>query len=502
MLQRAICLVLFVLAACAQDARAAQWLYYSEPEFEVYSDASLTAVTRVARSIQIYEYARKSVLSRLQGSTVLRPRVFVLSRPTYLKYLQSRTSVGGFVHAQDFSVDIVVDATAKDWTGASSVVQHELTHYYMRESVRFALPTWFDEGYAEYLSTIGADDTGITIGRAATGRWVALQHLPWMPLRELFAVARDSEVYRGHRGTLAFYAQSWLLIHYLLSAEGKQDKAHIDWLLTHLDRGEPPDRAVALAFGTDFEAFERRVRKYGEQGRLEYRKFALPKLPEVEPQITRIDERRGLTELALLGLRTGRAPDEDLRALIAQLAQDPSNATAAAAQAYLTRAYGGWQSALDLLARCSAIESAQHRDGMLLCGKAWIAPAHAESGALAVESPEAREAASQARRSYDKAWRADPGDFEALAARASILRWHDEDVASVQADLEAAVGRFPRSMELRRSLAEVYRNRAEPGKARALLESMLRDSIELQERRWIIGLLRDVENELAAQQQP
>lgn len=492
MVRFALALVVALLGCT--PALAGDWLQYAEPEFEVYGNAPPRKMLEAVRSMQVYRYARQAVLPQLQGSASQKLRVFVLDGDTFARFARPREGVVGFVQPRDFGADIVIDASASDWSGTESTVQHELTHYYLRQSSQIALPVWYDEGLSEYLSTIDIWRGKLRVGVPASGRWADLQSLPWMPLREVFAVRRSSEAYRNHRGALSFYAQSWLVTHYMIAVGGDDARA-LEKMLAGVDIGQPVDFAIREAFGAGFPAFEVRVRDYGRAKAVQYVYLPAPTLPELRGRITPLDESRGLTELAMLGIRLRRFGDSPLQGLVDRLADDPANLAAQAAQAFLARRKGDWNAATPALRACAA--PAADAETLVLCGNAWMAPAWE-----AVEdSPPRDEPAITASRVatglYERAWRQDPGNFPAMAARVMAYSHHMEGGEALRADLEAAVGRYPRSIVLRAQLAEVQADSGDLEGARRTLEDVMKDSRDPDERLSLIRRLRQIESEIA-----
>jgi hypothetical protein len=222
-----------------------------------------------------------------------------------------------------------------------------------------------------------------------------------------------------------------------------------------------------------------------------------PDLPDLRPRIVEIDDGRGMNELMMFGMRGGRHADPDTRALAARLAEDPANGRAAAAQAFVLRSAGDWQSGLEPLARCSRL--ADDDAGLVLCGDAWMAPAWEGEGGVAATGEQAEAAARQAAALYERAWRLNRDNFEAINSMAMVYRHHQQGGAQLQRELQAAIERFPRSSELRVQLAGLQAGGGDLVAARQTLERVLMDSNDPNWRLHVIRRLRDVENEIAAQ---
>lgn len=76
------------------------------------------------------------------------------------------------------------------------------------------LPLWFREGLAEYLSELEIDEAGVRIGATPPHLAQTLDRETWLGIPQLFDATRGSLAFQHP----AFYAESWLLVHYLASS--------------------------------------------------------------------------------------------------------------------------------------------------------------------------------------------------------------------------------------------------------------------------------------------
>ena len=90
-----------------------------------------------------------------------------------------------------------------------------------------------------------------------------------MPLKRLFAVTRESPEYneRQHQGV--FYAESWLLAHYLMLGGNAAHKAGFRQLTPLLRQGLSPERAFTTALRTSLPVMEAELRRYLAQGKFQ-----------------------------------------------------------------------------------------------------------------------------------------------------------------------------------------------------------------------------------------
>ena len=96
-----------------------------------------------------------------------------------------------------------------------------------------AYPAWFREGFAEFFmtATVTADGRA-TVGRSSPMRIQTLNSVRWLPMGEVLSSGFD-ETRRTQRA--AFYAQSWLLMHWVLT--DPERRRRMDGYLADTARG-------------------------------------------------------------------------------------------------------------------------------------------------------------------------------------------------------------------------------------------------------------------------
>jgi hypothetical protein len=316
-----------------------------------------------------------------------------------------------------------------------------------------------------------------------------------MPLRQVLGATRQSHA--RHIATAAFYAQSWILTHYIHNAPG-DDAKRVGLMLAHQDRGATIDEAIRSSFGDDFDAFESRVRSYARASLIGHQTLPAPSLPDLRGRIGRIDEARGWTELVRLVLRTREAEGSALKALIEDLAMDPSNLAAAAAQALVARSAGDWTAATAALARCAG--DAADDETLVLCGDAWLAPLRRNQARPVDTGDPAHGAALRAADLYARAWRANRGNFQAANSMMLAHAVHMEGGPEIEAEVRDAIARYPRAASLRVNYAELQAANGDLAGARRSLEGVLATTNDSGVRLQVVGRLRGIENEIAARE--
>jgi tetratricopeptide (TPR) repeat protein len=188
---------------------------------------------------------------------------------------------------------------------------HEYTHLLLRHNGRF-WPIWLEEGMAEIYSTFEVVGSHTArIGHPIERHLAILADEPLTPLARLFSVTHSSPEYneRQHQGV--FYAQSWLLTHYLMLGGNPTRKAQFGQLTTLLRQGQLPEQAFTNAFHCSLATMQNELRNYLARGTFKPMDLSVAAdLSAPQPMVTR---GLGPAEVCFrLGdelLRIGRAED-------------------------------------------------------------------------------------------------------------------------------------------------------------------------------------------------
>ena len=143
------------------------------------------------------------------------------------------------------------------------------------------VPGWFDEGLAEYFSSIRLDDKNYEIGGDPELHSVFTQDLlknraevlnppksltellsgqVWLALPDLVTMKHDTSTFTEGTHHTLFYAQSWMVMHYLLHEKKLPETG------TYFDLVEnqhvPVEEAIQKAYGVTAAQFDQAVKDY------------------------------------------------------------------------------------------------------------------------------------------------------------------------------------------------------------------------------------------------
>jgi Flp pilus assembly protein TadD len=170
--------------------------------------------------------------------------------------------VAGFFQQGEDQDFIAVDMSREDsW----KTVFHEYAHVLLNSNYQNTAP-WFDEGFAEFFSSMKVTSGDVELGQSIPDADFLLQGNRFH-LLDLFKVEHHSETYNvsgEHREM--FYVQSWLVVHYLFDM-GRMPQAAKYFRLT-IDQKVPVAEAVQSAFGVPPAELEKTILNYLRAGKL------------------------------------------------------------------------------------------------------------------------------------------------------------------------------------------------------------------------------------------
>lgn len=158
-------------------------------------------------------------------------------------------NLNGYSHLKNFH---------DNWS--RQLLYHEYTHYLVaRGSRAFTYPFWFQEGFAEFLSTAVCDEVGECVyGHIPVDRALTLQHHGFMALDRLLTATRAES---SGTQTLQVYASGWLLTHMLMtSRDGRQ---RLQEYLAAVHAGRDPVQAHEDISGAPLAQLQKEYRQYG-----------------------------------------------------------------------------------------------------------------------------------------------------------------------------------------------------------------------------------------------
>lgn len=386
------------LAGVAEAQTTGDWLHTSTPSFSLYGRVGEKTLVQMAQDLEAFAGLLRS-LHGVDAQAEARPLpIYLVPRQTELRRVRPGlvVNVAGFYSA---SVGDVFAVTSLDGDQARGrqVLFHEYAHHFMKQHAPAAYASWLVEGYAEYFMTARFKPDVVELG-VTSPRIAWLRGAVWTPFDEILgrrALTGD------RRDITAFYSQSWLLTHYMMS-----DPARLARLTRYADavaKGGDPVALMPEAAGVPLKDLERVLKQYmlALPGR------RLPRPPSSARQLTVTPLPASADDLLLEGqrLKMGVPPAERpgvLAMIRERAARYPGDRLAEMTQARAENDFGDRAKAQALLKHRIEIDP---RDVEALQTLGWSCMLQART-----DPANAQQKLREAREWFGKGFAVDPGN--------------------------------------------------------------------------------------------
>jgi tetratricopeptide (TPR) repeat protein len=263
-LLRLLAPLLLCAAASLPVARARSdephWIRISSSHFSVVTDADLD---KGRDALVRFEQMRAAYGQLLARNRISMPEpvdiVALRSDEEYSKVVpnrQGQTIAAGFFLPGDDRYYFVLNLSNKEsWLAISQ----DFARIFLNYNYPPTQP-WFDEGFAEYFASLRLDNKQGQIGGDPGSFTDLLSAQAWLPLPDLFATRREISASQESSHHTLFYAQSWIVMHYLLNQNKLPETG------TYFDLVEnqklPIEAAIQKAYGMTAVQFGQAVKDY------------------------------------------------------------------------------------------------------------------------------------------------------------------------------------------------------------------------------------------------
>jgi tetratricopeptide (TPR) repeat protein len=353
---RSIFLAILVLTSTGQTANAKDtWTRVTSKNFTLVGNASEKEIRKVATRLEQFRDVFTRLLSRAKWDSPVPTTVVVFKSMSSYKPFNPRDHSGYFQKGQDVNyITLTSDARENPF----SIIYHEYVHF-MLDNTSGNVPTWFNEGLAEYYSTfLIEDDRKVHVGELIPYHLQTLRQGKLYPLRSLFAVNHSSPEYNEGNKRGMFYAESWALVHYLMLANSGQRVNQLGKYLELIAANTPIEEAFKLAFQSEMESLEKELKKYvqSETFRVQFATFHKKLEFDKEFKSSPLSDAEAEAYLGDLLLHTHDLAGADAR-LQQALALDPQQTMAQASLGMVRVRQGRFGEAKKALAQAAAGQS-------------------------------------------------------------------------------------------------------------------------------------------------
>lgn len=251
----------------ARAEATSDWLHTQTPNFSLYGRTDEKTLVQMAHDLEDFDGLLRT-MHDVEGRPRGRPLpIYLVPRQFDLQKVRPGLKAGGFYTA---SVGDVFAVSTLGGAGDQNlrVLFHEYTHHFMAQYAPAAYPSWLVEGYAEFFMTTVFKPDVVDLG-VTSPRIVWLRSNSWAPFAEILG---RRALTGGRYDISAFYAQSWLLTHYMMSDPARL--ASLTRYVAAVAGGGDPVALMPEAVGVSLDDLSRVL--HGYMRALPGRRFARP----------------------------------------------------------------------------------------------------------------------------------------------------------------------------------------------------------------------------------
>ena len=269
------------LSPVASAAEPSPWLEIHSAHFTVITDAGDKRGREVALRFEQMRAVFASLLTKDRLNQPLPLTILALKndKPYYqiapLRQGQPIDVPGFFLSGEDQNYIVLNLFEAEPWRAVAHDFAHMLLNYNYP-----AAQGWFDEGLAEYFSSLRVDNKQVEIGgdpelHASVSQDLIQNQLDthppksltellgaqvWLSIPDLFTMKHDTSTFAEGTHHTLFYAESWIVMHYLLRQKKLPETgAYFDLVL---NQKVPVEEAIQKAYGMSSAQLEQAVKDY------------------------------------------------------------------------------------------------------------------------------------------------------------------------------------------------------------------------------------------------
>src|SRR5687767_1090744 len=333
------------------------WISVRSKNFLLIGNANEKQIKQVAGRLEQFREVFSHLFPKAVLSTSVPTTVVVFKNDSSYAPFKPNSNTAGYFQPGDDVNYITLTRETRGQQDPFDVIFHEYTHL-MVNSTLGNVPTWFNEGLAEYYSTFSiSDDQKVVLGSPIANHVYLLREKKMLPLRTLFQVDHKSPYYNERDKQSIFYAESWALLHYLILGKGGARANQVGAFVEAMGRNVPMEEAFQQTFSMTFESMEKELRDYIKNDRYPIMTghFARKLEANVEMQVANITEAQTQAYLGDLLAHSNRADAEAY--LQKALSLDPDLAMAHASLGMLRAREGRAAEASQSLEKALAADS-------------------------------------------------------------------------------------------------------------------------------------------------
>ena len=447
------------------------WTSVRSKNFLLVGNANEKDIRQVGVRLEQFREVFSRLFTNLNVNSPVPTTVVVFKNDeSYRPFKPNANTAGYFQSGPDVNyITLELSSDSNSEQDPFAIIFHEYTHLLV-SNTSGNVPTWFNEGLAEYYSTFSiTDDQKVVMGKPIANHVYLLRENKMLPLRTLFQVDEKSPYYNERDKQSIFYAESWALMHYLILGKDGQRVTQLSKFVNLMSANVPMEQAFQQAFAMTFESMEKELRAYIQRDRYPIlngsfqSKVGYDSTMQAAP-ITAAEAQAYLGDLLL---KSNRADCETY--LQKALALDPDLAMANASLGLLRVRQGKHDEARKLLERAVAASSQNY----LIHYYYAFALSKEAARDMEMVSGMAPETAAIMRRELKRAIELRPDYLESYNLLAFVHLVNNIELDETVEMLKRILAGSPRRTDLMFMLAQLYLRKEDFKPARELIDKII-----------------------------
>ncbi len=302
-----------VFAKTPLDILDDDWLEVRSPNFHIITDTTVKNAEFFVRDLEQFRHYLQQ-FGNIRIKQDIQPlKIYAFQRAsTYKAFELPKNSAGVFFQASTGNFAITTMSgyrrSNKLQNFAQQILRHEYVHFaFFNSNFKGHVPTWYQEGMAEFMSTMRVYKGKLHYGEISLPRLAGVNLRMKVDIEALFKADRIPE---SRRKGNSFYAHALAFIHYCSANPEVQRQ-----LLTYLKlvaKGASVDSAYEQSFQMNYEEMGKAIKSYLKKMKFGYYQVHLSN--EHSPEnvsVTRLSEEQLAFHLADLTNALGFSEDKD-----------------------------------------------------------------------------------------------------------------------------------------------------------------------------------------------
>ena len=448
-----------------KDLEDRKWIEVRTQNFRIHSLMNEKRSIDLARDLETFRVVASIVTNTDLLDASVPTEIYALTGVNVSKnFGVSRNIAGFFRPGLRRNIIVIRDTFSMD---GAAIILHEYVHFLIRNKSSLNYPTWFDEGFAEYLSSTEIESGVVTIGGVPKHRIASFKHSAWIPMRRLLSLMGHENM-NPERAAM-FYAEAWGLVHYLQNRTDSdrpfgQELKHYTMLL---ESGTDAVEAFEEAFAITVRDLDKNVKRYVRGNRIPGIRFSIDDLlTDFNPEVNVLTREQISLALGQIALQSDKLDNANHWFTVA-----------ATDDLYRPRAESGLGDVRKFRGEYDDAEPYFERAVALAPSDPYCHLDFAEYWHDRAEDTEQKESQAEylakARKYCVNAWKIDASIPEVYAMYGKTFLIGNEDFDKAIEMLEQAERLLPSSITVRASLAEAYLGANRLGAAERTARSVL-----------------------------